>query len=59
MRILWAQHVTCMEQKRNSYRMWLEYLKGDSMGHLGVDGKFLKWSLKEIGWEVMDLNRIT
>jgi len=59
MRIVWTQHVTCMEKKRNLYRIWLDNLKGDNLGHLGADGKFLKWSLEEIGWWVMDLIRIT
>jgi len=48
-----------MEQKRDLYRVWLDNLKGDNLGHLGVDGKFLKWSLEEIVWEAMNLNRIT
>jgi hypothetical protein len=29
--------------------MWLENVKGDKLGHLGVDGKFLKRILEEIG----------
>lgn len=39
--------------------MWLGNLKGENLGHVGVDGKFLKWILEERGWEMMDLNRIT
>jgi hypothetical protein len=59
MKMVKVQHVTCVEHKRNLYRMWLESLKGDNWGHLGVDGKFLKWILEEIGWEMMDWNRTT
>jgi hypothetical protein len=59
MKIVWAQHVTCGERRLNLYRIWLENLTVDTLGHLYVDGKFLKCSVEEIGWEVMDFSRIT
>jgi hypothetical protein len=56
MKIVWAQHVTCGEQRGNLYRIWLGNLTGDNLGHLCLDDNFLKPSLEEIGWEVMDFS---
>jgi hypothetical protein len=38
----WVEHVACMGDKRNTYILWSENLKGsDHLAGLGVDGRIL------------------